>query len=231
MPEMAPYHTLPTPSLTQIEGNPPCHIAIWDEQLPYEIVWQAMQTYTNERGADSPDHIWLLQHPPVFTQGLAGKPEHILQQSNIPIVQTDRGGQVTYHGPGQVVGYFMLDLRRLGLTVGKLVTALEETIVAYLAHYDIQAYGDKKARGVYVDGAKICAIGLRVRRGCSYHGIAFNIAMDLAPYQLINPCGYSRLPITQLKTLGGPDTVTQVNREIPALLLAHLGYNAPTLAK
>ncbi len=171
---------------------------------PYETVWHAMQAFTDARGPETDDEIWLVEHDPVFTQGQAGKAEHLLAPGDIPVVPVDRGGQVTYHGPGQIVAYPMVDLRRLGIGVRELVCRIEQAIIDTLDEFGIQAERREGAPGVYVDGAKIAALGLRVRRGCSFHGLAFNIAMDLSPYQRINPCGYQGLAITQMVDLGGP---------------------------
>lgn len=174
---------------------------------PYEPVWRAMQAYTDQRGPDSPDQLWLVEHDPVFTLGQAGKPEHVLLPGDIPVVRVDRGGQVTYHGPGQLVAYPLLDLRRLGLGVRELVCRIEQATIDSLADWGVQAHRVDGAPGIYVDGAKVMALGLRVRRGCSFHGLAFNVAMDLSPYVRINPCGYQGLAVTQLLDLGGPDTL------------------------
>lgn len=171
-----------------------------------------MQAFTAQRGPGTQDEIWLLQHPPVFTLGLAGKREHILQVTDIPIIPIDRGGQVTYHGPGQVVAYVLLDLKRRGYGVRELVQRLEQTVIDLLAGYGIQAVRRAKAPGVYVDERKIAALGLRIKQGMSYHGLALNVDMDLAPFQCINPCGYEGLEVTQLHTLGiaeNPDSVAQ----------------------
>lgn len=170
----------------------------------YAPVWHAMQAFTDARGPDADDELWLVEHDPVFTQGQAGKAEHVLAPGNIPVVPVDRGGQVTYHGPGQIVAYPMIDLRRLGLGVRDLVCRIEQAIINTLDEWNIVGERLQGAPGVYVDGAKIAALGLRVRRGCSFHGLAFNIAMDLSPYQRINPCGYQGLAITQMVDLGGP---------------------------
>lgn len=164
----------------------------------YQQVWQAMQHYTDVRGADSADELWLVEHPPVFTQGQAGKEEHLLMPGDIPVVQVDRGGQVTYHGPGQQVLYVLLDLKRNKLGVRQLVTLMETALVDCLAGFGIQAYAKPDAPGVYVDNAKIASLGLRVRRGCSFHGLALNIAMDLTPFLRINPCGYAGMAMTQV---------------------------------
>jgi len=180
--------------------------------VDYEPTWRAMQAFTAQRGPDTPDELWLLQHPPVFTLGLAGKREHILQVTDIPIIPIDRGGQVTYHGPGQVVAYVLLDLKRRGYGVRELVRRLEQTVLDLLAGYGIQAERRAKAPGVYVDERKIAALGLRIKQGMSYHGLALNVDMDLAPFQYINPCGYEGLEVTQLRALGieeNPDSVAQ----------------------
>lgn len=169
--------------------------------LDYETVWRAMSDYTDQRDQNSPDQLWLVQHPPVFTQGQAGKAEHLLMPGDIPVVQVDRGGQVTYHGPGQIVAYPLIDLRRLGVGVRDLVTAIEQTVVDTLAEYAITAYPKADAPGVYVDERKVASLGLRVRRGCSFHGLSLNVDMDLEPFLRINPCGYAGLEMTQLKQL------------------------------
>ena len=165
----------------------------------YQKVWQQMQSFVAARTAETLDEFWLLQHPPVFTQGQAGKVEHVLNPGNIPVIQTDRGGQVTYHGPGQLVVYVLLDLQRLQIGTRQLVTNLENAVIRLLADYKIIANTRCDAPGVYVDQAKICSIGLRIRKGFSYHGLALNIDMDLEPFSRINPCGYQGLKITQLR--------------------------------
>lgn len=165
---------------------------------PYEPVWAAMRDFTDARDGDTPDELWLVEHDPVFTQGLAGKPEHVLNPGDIPIVQTDRGGQVTYHGPGQVVAYPLLDLERVGVGVRCLVDRLEQAVIDVLAAERVEAGRQEGAPGVFVGGAKIASIGLKVRRGRTYHGLAFNIDMDLTPFSLINPCGFSGLAMTQV---------------------------------
>lgn len=178
-------------------------------QQPYELVWQAMTRFTNERDADTSDELWLVEHPPVFTQGQTGKPEHILQTTDIPIVQTDRGGQVTYHGPGQLILYPLIDIRRRKIGVREMVTLLENLVIQWLSHYRIDSYAKADAPGVYVavnshngqNDAKIASLGLRIRRGCSFHGVSINIDMDLQPFQLINPCGYAGLQMAQLSEL------------------------------
>jgi len=168
----------------------------------YEPVWHAMQAFTDARDADTEDELWLVEHDPVFTQGQAGKAEHLLAPGDIPVVAVDRGGQVTYHGPGQIVAYPMIDLRRLGIGVRQLVCRIEQAIIDTLEAWNIAAARREGAPGVYVGEAKIAALGLRVRRGCSFHGLAFNIAMDLEPFSRINPCGYRGLAVTQMSDLG-----------------------------
>ena len=194
-------------------------------RVDYEPTWRAMERFTLERGPEAPDEIWFLEHPPVFTLGLAGKLEHVLDPGAIPVVHIDRGGQVTYHGPGQLVVYPLLDLRRLGLGVRQLVEALEASVVDVLAGYGIAAHSRRDAPGVYVETRKICSIGIRVRRGCSYHGIAFNVDMDLEPFTRINPCGYEGLEMTQLSALGGPREPVKVAQDLQSALLERLGYN------
>ncbi len=182
--------------------------------VDYAQTWQQMRDFTDTRDSFTPDEIWVLEHPPVFTQGQAGKAEHILNAGEIPVIQTDRGGQVTYHGPGQLVAYLLFDLRRLNMGIRTFVTTIEQAIINVLAQYAIKAHGDRNAPGVYVEGkGKICAIGLRVRHGCTYHGIAFNINMDLEPYSRINPCGFTQLAVTQTADLGGPTTVREAGEQ------------------
>ncbi|MCQ4346230.1 lipoyl(octanoyl) transferase LipB [Pseudomonas stutzeri] len=191
---------------------------------PYLPTWQAMQRFTDERGADTPDEVWLLEHEPVFTQGQAGKPEHLLMPGDIPVVQVDRGGQVTYHGPGQLVAYLLLDVRRSGLGVRELVSCMERVLVALLAEYGVEAYARPDAPGVYVGAAKIASLGLRIRRGCSFHGLALNVDMDLAPFRRINPCGYAGLAMTQLRDLAGPIDFAEVRERLLRQLVVALGY-------
>ena len=193
--------------------------AVWWGRVPYEPAWRRMQAFTETRAPETPDQLWCLEHPPTFTQGMAGKAEHVLAAGDIPVVGIDRGGQVTYHGPGQLVVYPMLDLRRLGLGVRDLVTAIEQAIIAYVAGFGIEAVARRDAPGVYVGGAKLAALGLRIRRGCSYHGLALNVQMDLAPYARINPCGYTGLAVTELAALLTP---TPTVRQVAAGLLPHL---------
>lgn len=190
----------------------------------YTLTWQAMRDFVDMRDSNTTDEIWLVEHNPVYTLGQNGKTEHILNAANIPVVQSDRGGQVTYHGPGQLVIYFLLDLRRLNLGVRQLVTHIENSVIQLLASYAINACANPDAPGVYVNGAKICSLGLRIRRGYSYHGLSLNVAMDLEPFSRINPCGYSNLPITQLKDLGGPSELGHVAPPLIDRLLENLGY-------
>lgn len=193
--------------------------------LPYEPVWHAMQHFTNRRDTVTPDEIWLLEHPPVFTQGQAGKAEHLLLPGEIPVVQVDRGGQVTYHGPGQLVGYLLLDVRRLGFGVRELVSRIEQSLIDLLASYGISAQARSDAPGVYVDGAKIASLGLRIRNGRSFHGLALNVDMDLQPFARINPCGYAGLRMTQLRDLAAaPVTMADVHRRLREQLAEHLDY-------
>jgi lipoyl(octanoyl) transferase len=164
-----------------------------------------MKEFTDTRTGDTPDEIWLLQHPPVYTQGVAGRPEHLLHENGIPVVRTDRGGQITYHGPGQIVAYLMLDMRRLGLGVRELVSRMEGAVIDLLNDYRIDAVSSRKAPGVYVEGAKIASLGLKIKKGCCYHGLALNADMDLQPFSAINPCGYAGLRVTQIRDLGVTD--------------------------
>lgn len=193
---------------------------------PYARTWEAMRRFTEVRTPDTRDEIWLLEHDPVFTQGMKGLAEHVLDPGSIPVVQSDRGGQVTYHGPGQLVVYALLDLRRLHLGPRGLVTRLENAVIDYLADYGIRAHARRDAPGVYVDHDKIASLGLRVRRGCSYHGLALNVAMDMSPFERINPCGYAGLHMTQVSELGGPDRLDIVARALVPRLLREFGLPA-----
>ena len=191
----------------------------------YEPVWHAMQDFTNQRTADTADELWLVQHPPVFTQGQAGKAEHLLLPGDIPVVQVDRGGQVTYHGPGQLVAYPLVDVRRLGLGVRELVSRIEQSLIDLLASYGVRAEARADAPGVYVNGAKIASLGLRIRHGRSFHGLALNVDMDLQPFQRINPCGYAGLAMTQLADhVAGPLAMDGVSARLREQLVKHLGY-------
>ena len=189
-----------------------------------------MTDFTNQRTAETQDQFWLVEHPPVFTQGQAGKAEHLLFPGDIPVVQTDRGGQVTYHGPGQLVAYPLLDLKRLKIGVRELVICIEEAIIATLAHYQITSSAKPDAPGVYVDGKKIASLGLRVRRGCSFHGLALNVDMDLSPFLQINPCGYEGLAMTQIKDLiPTPPSLNQVQQQLVREFARKLGYEPCTI--
>ncbi len=190
---------------------------------PYEPVWRAMQAFTDARDADTPDELWLVEHDPVFTLGQAGKDEHVLMPGDIPVIHVDRGGQVTYHGPGQIVLYPLLDLRRLKVGVREYVDRIEQAVIDTLAEWNIEGARRDGAPGVYVAGAKVMALGIRVRRGCTFHGLAFNIAMDLSPYQRINPCGYQGLQVTSVLDLGGPSGMEQVKPVLVAQLARQFG--------
>tara|TARA_Y100000815_G_scaffold151003_1_gene137084 strand:+ start:1350 stop:1979 length:630 start_codon:yes stop_codon:yes gene_type:complete len=195
--------------------------------VDYQPTLEAMRRLTEERGPDTPDEIWLLQHPRVFTQGQAGKAEHVLAPGDIPVVQVERGGQVTYHGPGQLVGYLMLDLRRQGLGVRDLVTAMEQSLVDVLALHGVVAAPRADAPGVYVGADKIASLGLRVRRGCSFHGLALNLDMDLEPFGRINPCGYAGLRMTQLSEhVAQPVDIEVIEQQLAQALRVRLGYSA-----
>ncbi|WP_025216364.1 lipoyl(octanoyl) transferase LipB [Mannheimia varigena] len=200
---------------------------------PYEEIWHKMQDFTDRRDENTSDEIWLVQHPSVFTQGSAGKPEHLLNPNHIPVVQSDRGGQITYHGEGQQIMYVLLDIKRLKaqgkeVSVRELVTALEQCVVNTLADYSIEGYSKVDAPGVYVEGRKICSLGLRIRKGCSFHGLALNINMDLTPFSYINPCGYAGLEMCQLSELIHRNDLRC--EEVSPKLVAHftqiLGYNS-----
>jgi len=202
--------------------------------VTYEASFAAMRAFTEQRDATTADEIWLLQHPPVFTQGQAGKPEHLLDLGDIPLVQSDRGGQVTYHGPGQIVGYLMVDLSRLGIGIRRLVQRIEQALVATLeAHGIAGSRARDDAPGVYLaDGAKIASLGLRVRQGCTFHGLALNVDMDLSPFQRINPCGMQNQAMTQMRDHGCDDTIEAVSDTLERALLAHCltPLNAPDSA-
>jgi lipoyl(octanoyl) transferase len=191
-------------------------------EQPYTRIWEAMKAFTANRGAQTPDELWCLEHPPVYTQGQAGKAEHILNPGDIPVIQVDRGGQVTYHGPGQLVVYLLIDLTRAGLGVRELVDLIEQSLVAVLADYGIEAAPRTDAPGVYVDGAKIASLGLRVRRGCSFHGLALNVAMDLEPFRRINPCGHAGMPMTQIRDFREDVSIEKVTAALVADLSRRL---------
>ncbi len=192
---------------------------------PYTPVWRAMQRFTDARGEDTADELWLVEHDPVFTLGQAGRPEHVLAPGEIPVLQVDRGGQVTYHGPGQLVVYPLLDLRRLKLGVREYVQRIEQAVIDTLGAWDIVAARREGAPGVYVDGAKVAALGIRVRRGCTFHGLAFNVAMDLEPFRRINPCGFQGLQVTSVQDLGGPSSTDAVKPALLDGLAAQFGLN------
>lgn len=196
-------------------------------RVEYEPALEAMRVFTAERGKDTPDEIWLLEHPPVYTLGQAGKPEHLLRNDrDIPLVKIDRGGQITYHGPGQLVAYLLIDLARRNMKVRELVALMEQAIIDTLADYGLAAERREGAPGVYIDGAKIAALGLRVRKGCSYHGLALNVDVDLSPFAGINPCGYEGLKTIRMKDFGVGDSVSQVGER----LLGHLQRLLPPIA-
>jgi lipoyl(octanoyl) transferase len=194
--------------------------------VPYEPTWREMQRFTDTRSAATRDEIWFLEHPPVFTLGLNAKREHLLAPGEIPVVQIDRGGQVTYHGPGQLVVYPLLDLKRRALGIRALVVALENAVIAYLESLGLSASGSRTAPGVYVEGAKVASIGLRVRRGASYHGLALNVALDLEPFGRINPCGYPGLKVTRLADLTAVSSVAEAAAGLEPHLAAVLGGGA-----
>ena len=187
-------------------------------RVDYEPIWRAMQDFTARRLPDTPDEIWLLEHPPVYTQGQAGKPEHLIAATPIPVVHIDRGGQITYHGPGQIVAYVLVDLRRRGYGIRELVTRMEQAVIDLLAAQGVTAERLAGAPGVYVTGAKIAALGLRVKHGCTYHGLALNVDMDLRPFAAINPCGYPGLAVTDCRTLGTVLTVADAGQSLVAAL-------------
>jgi lipoyl(octanoyl) transferase len=188
----------------------------------YEPLWRGMQQFTDARSSLTPDEIWFTEHPPVFTLGLNASRDHLLTPGDIPVIQVDRGGQVTYHGPGQLMIYPLLDLKRAGLGVRDLVTALEQTVISLVAEFDIEAASRKDAPGVYVEGRKIASVGLRIRRGASYHGMALNIDVDLEPFSRINPCGFSDLEVTDLTALGISESRAQIQARVQAHLLHYL---------
>ena len=193
----------------------------------YRRTWRAMQDFTDARGPATADELWITEHPPVFTQGLNGRAEHLLDPGDIPVVQIDRGGQVTYHGPGQLVLYCLLDLQRLGLGVKRLVALLEQSVIELLEGYGIDASGRAGAPGVYVGEAKIAALGLRIRKGCCYHGLSLNVDMDPEPFGRINPCGYRGLEVTQLRDFGIEAYVEDVGEQLAAVMIGHLSEKKP----
>lgn len=190
----------------------------------YEPVWKAMHEFTDNRTEQTRDEVWLVEHNPVFTQGQAGKAEHLLNTGDIPVVQSDRGGQVTYHGPGQLVAYFLINLRRKKLGVRELVTHIENLVIQTLKEYNIESAARPDAPGVYVDNKKVCSLGLRIRKGCSFHGLALNVNMDLTPFLRINPCGYAGMEMVQVSQLGGPQQVSVVEEQLIKALITILDY-------
>lgn len=198
----------------------------WLGQQDYLSCWQAMQQFTQDRTPETGDEIWLLEHAPVFTQGQNGKAEHLLNPGDIPVVQTDRGGQITYHGPGQLMVYVLIDLRRKKFNVREFVTHLEQSVIDLLAAYQINAYAKRDAPGIYVEEKKIGSIGLRVKRGSTYHGIAFNVSMDLSPFTRINPCGFAKLQMTQFSELGGLEKTQETGKQLITYLMKNLGYTS-----
>lgn len=189
----------------------------------YEPTWRAMQAFTDRRGADTPDELWLTEHPPVYTLGVAGRSEHLPRVDGaVPVVKTDRGGQITYHGPGQIVAYLLLDMKRRQLTVRPLVRIMEQAVIDLLARRSVAGERRAQAPGVYVGGAKIAALGLRVRNGCCYHGLAFNADMDLTPFHAIDPCGFPGLRVTHARALGIADPLDALGAELAAILLGLL---------
>jgi lipoyl(octanoyl) transferase len=195
------------------------------QQQDYARTWTAMRALTDTRDANTMDELWWLQHPEVFTQGQAGKAEHVLAAGDIPVVRTDRGGQVTYHGPGQLVGYLLFDLRRLDIGVRAMVMAIEGAIIDLLQDHGVAAIARRDAPGVYVDGRKVAALGLRVRRGCTYHGLSLNVDNDLAPFARINPCGYEGLAITRCKDLGIDADIASLATQLTLHLVDRFGYD------
>jgi len=191
-------------------------------RVDYLSTWQSMQDFTAQRDADTPDEIWLLEHPPVYTLGQAGKPEHLLNATDIPLINIDRGGQITYHGPGQIVAYLLIDIKRRGYGVRDLVQRMEQTIIDLLASYNLTAQRRDNAPGVYVNDAKIAALGLRIKRGCSYHGLALNVDMDMKPFANINPCGYQGMAVTQLRDLSANIDSNLLNVQLRDQLLHHI---------
>jgi lipoyl(octanoyl) transferase len=214
-------------AISQAQQRHPAENRLWIRRLglaDYEPTWHAMQSFTDGRDTSTPDQLWLVQHPPVFTQGQAGKAEHVLAPGDIPVIQVDRGGQVTYHGPGQIVAYPLVDLRRRGIGVKDFVHRIEQAIIDVLAGYGVSGGRVAGAPGIYVSGAKIASLGLRVRRGCTFHGLAFNIDMDLEPFQRINPCGFAGLQVTQLSAFTPVET-DEVEARLVERLAVCLGYS------
>ncbi|MEE1672627.1 lipoyl(octanoyl) transferase LipB [Agarivorans aestuarii] len=192
----------------------------------YSSILQAMRDFTDQRSAEQDDELWLVEHQPVFTQGQAGKAEHLLASSDIPVVQADRGGQVTYHGPGQLVAYPLVNLRRRKLGVRDLVTIIEQSIIDTLGLHEIEAFAKKDAPGVYVEQKKIASLGLRIRKGCSFHGLALNVDMDLSPFLQINPCGYAGLEMAQISDYVATPNISQIAEQLSQVLVKQLAYSS-----
>lgn len=190
----------------------------------YVPVWREMQAFTSTRLADTIDELWFVEHPPVFTLGVGGKHQHLLDPHNIPVIRSNRGGQVTYHGPGQIVAYTLFDMHRKKMGIRNLVNLLEQTIIELLSQFDIEAYAKRDAPGVYVGESKIAALGLRISRGYSYHGMSLNVGMDLTPYEWINPCGYEGLKITQLRDLGVEEPIVNIKKRLKNIIADRGGY-------
>ncbi len=214
----------PTAELNEAVRAVPAPIVKRLGLVDYVPTWQAMQRFTDERTPETPDEIWFLEHPPVFTLGMNAKPEHVLAPGDIPVVQIDRGGQVTYHGPGQLVVYPLVDLRRAGLGVRDLVTALERSVIDYVAQFGVTAECRRNAPGVYVDDRKLASVGIRIRRGSSYHGMALNVSLDTEPFTRINPCGYAGLEVTRLADLANVHAVSDAAVGLEPHLLRALGF-------
>jgi len=193
--------------------------------VDYQPTWDAMKHFTADRNSDTRDEIWLVQHPPTYTQGLAGKPEHLLHHTKIPVIKIDRGGQITYHGPGQIVAYLLLDMRRWKINVRELVRLMEQTVISLLEEYGVDAKSRKDAPGVYVDNAKIAALGLKIKNGYCYHGLSFNVDMDLSPFDNINPCGYEGLQVTQCCGLGIVTPINELQAELAQNLIRGLQHH------
>ncbi len=193
-------------------------------QQDYQACWDAMRQFTQTRNEFTPDEIWLCEHNPVFTQGQNGKPEHLLDPGNIPVIQVDRGGQITYHGPGQLMAYTLVDLRRKKLNVREMVNVLENAVIQLLSDYQITAHAKREAPGVYVENKKICSVGLRIRRGAAYHGLALNVRMDLEPFLRINPCGYTQLEMTQIADFQPEIEIKAIEDKLIDYLISNLGY-------
>jgi len=209
-----------------VARSAPSHVIRNLGLVDYEPTWRSMQRFTDQRGPHTPDEVWFLEHPPVFTLGMNASRDHVIAPGDIPVVQIDRGGQVTYHGPGQLVVYPLVDLRRAGLGVRDIVTALERSVIDYAAELGIVAESRSKAPGVYVDGRKLASIGIRVRRGASYHGVAINVSSDLEPFRRINPCGFPDLEMSRLADLSAVDSVADAAEALQPHLLRHL-YGRP----